>query len=208
MATACLGPLEAGARGLAAALRLPPDGCSRFGPIGAPGVERARDPDLTGGYYQPIRARYSGSDVFTLERLRCPLAQASLQLAQEYARRYVPNTNPRITSLSSSAPLEAVSAGAEVELELDWDGPSAEEFPALDLAAQSLVSQREQLTTSWLTTGGALAQAHTAAAGLSSRVRWTAPAAAGSVYIWAVLRDSRGGLAWSSLRIEVVEAPR
>jgi outer membrane cobalamin receptor len=38
--------------------------------------------------------------------------------------------------------------------------------------------------------------------------RTAQPAAAGTVYIWAVLRDSRGGLAWSSLRADVVEAPR
>jgi hypothetical protein len=32
---------------------------------------------------------------------------------------------------------------------------------------------------------------------------WTAPGTAGTVMMWAVLRDSRGGLAWKSFRIVV-----
>jgi len=52
----------------------PFDACSLFGPDTPPGGFRPRDPDATGGYYQPVRVDLAhAAPVFHLERITCNL---------------------------------------------------------------------------------------------------------------------------------------
>jgi hypothetical protein len=204
VSSACLGTLPASGRGDAASIATSPDACGRFGPIASPDVQRAREPDATGGYYQPIRVQYGEESAFALQRLRCPLAQASLQVAQDFDRRYLVNSNPAISSFTASRPLEGIPAGASVDLSLAWDAGSLERFPVLDPASLSLVDQQESMAVSWYATAGALDVARTGSTGTETANRWTAPRQAGRVYLWAVLRDSRGGIAWAATSAIVV----
>ena len=52
-------------------------------------------------------------------------------------------------------------------------------------------------------TSGTLALARTGGGGTRATNTWRAPSSAGVVYLWAVLRDSRGGLSRSSAATEV-----
>jgi hypothetical protein len=194
VASACFGDLPVAAQGNGVRIATASDACGRFGPIASPAVQRARQPDATGGYYQPIRARLDDALVFTLERLRCPLAQASLAVAQAFDRSYTPNRNPSVVSFSVPA---TIDAGASVELTVSPDAP--ETFPVFDVASFALVEQVETFSVSWFATAGTLEQSRTAA----GENRWRAPSSPGVVYLWVVLRDSRGGVAWASAQAEV-----
>jgi hypothetical protein len=64
------------------------------------------------------------------------------------------------------------------------------------------------MRVSWFATLGAFRDDHTGRpeeefALTSSDNAWTAPAAAGPVFMWVVLRDARGGVDWQSLRLQV-----
>lgn len=175
---------------------IPADACSLFGPEPpGPGL-RPRDPDVTGGYYQPIRLEVGGEVAFGLERIRCNLAQAPLRVAQAYRERYVENQNPTVEPPESMS----VKPGASVT----WSAPvsGAEDYVRYDPQARSLVDARETLTVSWFATAGALASDQTDASDLASVV-WTAPADAQTVRLFAVVRDSRGGVAWAEWQAEV-----
>ncbi len=116
----------------------PADACRRFGPeppVAEPGQPSARvvDPDLTGGYYQPLRILPPGDDseLSLLQlRLRCGLAGATQQQASEYRRRYKPNVAPAVGGLTADgaevAGTVSVKAGAELALRVTWAGCPAE----------------------------------------------------------------------------------
>lgn len=200
VATACLSPIVPTAEGPAPRLATSSDACSRFGPIASPEVQRAREPDATGGYYQPMRLALLGELGFAFERLLCPLPRASLRVAREYAQRYPPNTNP---SVALYVPQE-LRAGDEVELTAAWPAESEEPFVILDPGTLEIIAARETMTVSWFTTAGTLERART---GTGSN-RWRPPDTAGPVDLWAVLRDNRGGVSWAHVRATVKEAPR
>ncbi|MBS2022952.1 MAG: hypothetical protein JST92_11110 [Deltaproteobacteria bacterium] len=200
------------ATGAAASLALPSNGCSRFGPVAASDHPRAQDADPTGGYFQPVRVSLADQLAFAFERLRCPLAQASLAASQEFERRYTSNTNPRLLSLDAAPTAPAgepstVPAGTSVTLTVRWTPDSAEAFPLFDPPTQTFTDVTEELTTSWYASAGAFDAALTADSGAQSSNRWTAPAAPGTVYVWAVVRDSRGGTASLSRTLTVPEPP-
>ena len=73
---------------------IPSSACSVFGPDVATASARPRDPDATGGYYQPIGVELDGQGSFAFERLRCNPANVTSQIAQDYRRASRPNTNP------------------------------------------------------------------------------------------------------------------
>jgi hypothetical protein len=208
------------------------DDCSVFGPDTPPPKKgqpptRAADPDTTGGYYQPVRARWQSDAgpvlAFTLERIICHLANAPVTAAGEFASTYTPNKNPVLAALTydpagaalplyaagQAAPPAAVSvaAGASVTLEADFSADSAETFPVWDVVSLALVQQRESLRVSWFATGGTFD--HDATGRTSDETEtftqnvWTAPETPGPVSFWAVLRDSRGGLDFASATIDV-----
>jgi hypothetical protein len=63
------------------------------------------------------------------------------------------------------------------------------------------------MRVSWYATGGSFLHDVTGRAAEDPETytqnEWTAPAAPGPVYLWAVLRDNRGGIDFSSAEIDV-----
>ena len=203
VATACEGDLPAIAQGKAPSIAVSQDSCSVFGPIISSATLRSRNPDATGGYYQPVQVRFSGNTAFAQERLLCPLAQATLALSLDFSSRYRANQNPVIAAFAVPA---TVSAGQQVSLTISWDASSVEVYPVFDAPNLRLVDTAEVMSVSWYATGGTLAQDKTSAVALSSSNTWTAPAS-GTIFLWAVLHDSRGGLDFASAQA-VVSGPR
>jgi hypothetical protein len=181
----------------------PEDACQLFGPETPPGDYRPRDPDITGGFYQPVRVAIPELAAFGFERVTCNLANAPADIAVDFRERYLPNRNPELTALTArDADLAAVPAGARVELELGWTPESAEVYPVFDAAAQALVDRREALRVSWYATAGSFEADRTGRgedeAETFTRNTWTAPAEPAAVHLWVVLRDSRGGVSFSA----------
>jgi hypothetical protein len=135
---------------------------------------------------------------FGLPRILCDVASAGAEIAIAYAMQYTPNQNPQLEPLQSSVDLGAVPAGQTITLTASWPQGTAETFPVFDLTAQALLPQRESLRVSWFATDGSFDQDHTGRGpdedGTSTDNLWTAPSAPGSVHLWVVLRDSRGGV--------------
>ncbi len=71
----------------------------------------------------------------------------------------------------------------------------------------TLDMQRESLRVSWFATGGAFAHDVTGRAQTDTETFtqnvWTAPESPGPVYLWAVLRDDRGGVDFAAAEIDV-----
>jgi hypothetical protein len=80
---------------------LPAKVCQLFGPerpdpkAGEPSG-RPLDPDITGGFYQPVLAWLAGTAVLGGIRLSCPLAGATREGTVEFNRRYRRNENPEL----------------------------------------------------------------------------------------------------------------
>jgi len=202
----CLGSssLVAAGVGPTAMAATPSNGCSVFGPdVGSAGL-RPRDPDGTGGYYQPLRADLTGSDTdFELARIHCDLANADAAAATAFAAAYTLNLNPQLLPLTATqagtpVALTAIPPGARITLEASWPGASAETFAFFDPVSQTVTSQRESMQVAWYSSGGALDTESTGRASddpaTTSDDGWDAPGAAGTVHLWIVLRDSRGGV--------------
>ncbi|HZS35302.1 MAG TPA: hypothetical protein VFF06_00670 [Polyangia bacterium] len=187
---------------------IPDDACRLFGSDLPPQTagqppERPRDPDATGGYYQPLRADLAGASAVALERIRCNLAGASAELAADFRARYTPNRNPTLLPLAAAvagqpAALDQIPAGSTVTLTAAWTPDSPESYPVFDVLAQALVDHREAMRVSWFAASGALADERTGRdetdLALSTSTTWIAPPAPGVAHLWIVLRDSRGGL--------------
>jgi hypothetical protein len=204
------------------------DACQHFGPDAPndmPGV-RPRDPDVTGGYYQPVRAVWHAAPGeltgFALERIRCNLANAPADVTKSFNTMYTLNQNPVIAGLTlepdgapttlfmsgAAAPAAAsVPQGQPLTLRLAWTDQTAEQFPVWNLATHTLEQHREALSVSWFTTGGSFGHDSTGRdeqdLTTSTDNLWTPPAVAGPVHLWAVLRDSRGGLDFAEAQVEV-----
>lgn len=170
------------------------DVCSRFGPD-APGAgARPRDADATGGYFQPVGVQLGEAASFAFVRLQCRPAGISFEVAQAYAAVAQPNTNPafalRAEVEGRPVGFDELVAGAEVELRADWSATPEESFAFIDPSSGELGTQRERYDVSWFVTGGTLDQARSnCGAG-----RWQLPRGEGEGTLWAVLRDSRGGV--------------
>ncbi len=84
----------------------------------------------------------------------------------------------------------------------------AEPYVFFDLSSRLLVDRHEAIRVSWFTNKGSFTDDRTGhteeeAAATSSQNTWTAPAEPGTATVWAVIRDSRGGLSWRSYTITV-----
>ena len=155
---------------------LPSDGCMTFGPQpppvqpGQPQI-RPRDPDGTGGFYQPFGSRCkrpSDTDVaFELERITCMLANAPIDVTRMFNLTYTANQNPAVDHVTldpdgAATPLVGAGrrraspwpAGATVTLELGWPAEAPESYPVWDLASRTLVTHREALRVSWFASAG------------------------------------------------------
>ncbi|HWU85797.1 MAG TPA: hypothetical protein VN253_00875, partial [Kofleriaceae bacterium] len=187
---------------------LPADACVRFGPEVPPGNFRPRDPDPSGGFYQPLRVDVDADAApaliaFGLSRITCKLPNATADLARQYEQRYVANRNP---TLDEPAVPAAVPAHSAVELAASWPKDSAEPYLYFDQLAQALVPRREAMRLSWFATAGALDVDATAVGEDDPATRvtttWHTPAP-GPATLWFVLRDSRGGVATRAVSITV-----
>jgi hypothetical protein len=187
-----------------AAAVVPADACALFGPDVPPGGFRPRDPDPTGGYYQPVRADVAGADLaFGFTRITCNLAAAPPDIAEEYKMMYVANVNPTLTV---DAPA-AVPAGSEVAITASWPAAAAESYLYFDPDRQVLVMRREAMRVSWYATSGALPVDASAVGETDPTTQlattWRAPTTPGPAWLWVVLRDSRGGLATQIIAVTV-----
>ncbi len=203
---ACLGTqaLRPASRGLAVTASTPSNGCSLFGPDVSTVGQRLRDPDATGGYYQPLRLDLGASEpTFALVRISCDLANASAASATAFARAYVPNQNPQLLPLAASVggvpvSFDAIATEARVDLRATWPPSSAETYAHYDVASDTVGTKRESLTLAWYSSSGVLDQEATGRAEddttTSSDNTWTAPATGETASLWVVLRDSRGGV--------------
>lgn len=181
---------------------LPSDGCLRFGPDTPPGGFRPRDPDPTGGYYQPVRADAASQVAFGLSRITCKLPTAPTDVARDYDLHYLANQNPTLDDIV----LDTVPANSDITLTASWRAESAESYLFYDTLSQRLVTRREAMRVSWYATGGSL-DVDASAVGegdtaTSVSTTWHTPAA-GDAWLWFVLRDSRGGISWRELHVTV-----
>jgi hypothetical protein len=126
-------------RGESATATLPEDTCRLFGPrrpmqtADGP-VGRPVDPDITGGFYQPVVAHFDGVASLGAARIDCDPANLNRDDALRFRAEYRVNENPRIAALTfgvdgeradrdlpaDGAPLE-VKAGSELTLRASWD---------------------------------------------------------------------------------------
>lgn len=132
---------------------------------------------------------------------------------------------PVPTLEADPAAVTSVPAGGAFTLTVSWptcpvgldtEGPmasgcgGAEPYVWFDPVARVFTVRREEIVVSWFSTAGRFATSRTgrteaeAATLNDSSNEWTAPAAPGDVWLWAVVRDPRGGVGWSShhLRVE------
>ena len=169
----------------------PSDSCTLFGPLTPPPVGdqppfRPRDPDVTGGYYLPVRLSLSvpedmrrvgmGAEdsivAFQMQRLYCGLANAPGWAVIQYTKDYTLNQNPVIASFTlqepGSDPVEVppvsvggapfpVAAGQTVSLTVSWPADSVESYPAWDVLTHTLPNHYEAMRVSWYATAGSFA---------------------------------------------------
>jgi hypothetical protein len=189
------------------------DACSLFGPDTPPGGFRPRDPDVTGGYYQPLRADLAGAaPVFHSQRLLCDLGAAPADIASEFAAEYVPNVNPQLLPVAFSVSGSAVSPsaiprGARVKVDASWPSADAETYAYYDRVAQAVTTRRESMRVAWYVSAGSLEAASTGRdeddPQTSTSNVWTAPTTPGSSKLWLVLRDARGGVDFADYELDV-----
>jgi hypothetical protein len=166
----------------------PSDSCTLFGPLTPPPVGdqppfRPRDPDVTGGYYLPVRLSLSAPEdlrrvgmatedsivAFQMQRLYCGLANAPGWAVIQYTRDYTLNQNPVIASLTlqepGSDPVEVpplaaegapfpVASGQTISLTVSWPADSVENYPAWDVLTHTLPNHNEAMRVSWYATAG------------------------------------------------------
>jgi len=192
----CLALLTSTPAGTASVqVTIPDRACAVFGPDVATATARPRDPDATGGYYQPIGLELDGQRSFAFERLRCDPANITNQTAQAFRQTYTPNTNPTFTLMAfldgRRADWNALEAGRDVRLVADWSASPEESFPSIDRSTLELVTLIERYDVSWFVSVGHLDRARSS----TGQASWTLPTGSGEGTVWAVLRDSRGGAA-------------
>lgn len=218
VSAACLGPdgvspVGDARGGISAAL--PTNGCFDFGPEIQSADVRPRDPDVTGGYYVPIRVRVGGAGAtaepltgFGFPRLVCNLAGAPADAATRFRNEYKRNANPMLLPVEArleggaAVALDQVPRGARVVLRAAWRPEDTESYALFDVQSQSIVTRRESLRVSWFTTAGSYerdrsGRTDTEVETFTENV-WTAPSDARTSHLAFVLRDSRGGVAFAT----------
>jgi hypothetical protein len=204
---------------------IPIGACSVFGPTppapqpGQP-QRRPHDADVTGGYYQPIRALATIknapplSPAIGLTRITCDLPNVSIDIVKDFHNRYHANQNPTLAGVVALLPgdsaahamTEPVPAQTPVTLRASWTDDSAESYPVFDPQSRTLVDHREAIRVSWFVSDGALASDRTGRGEDDTETFaddvWTTPGP-GPAQLWVVVRDSRGGVAFAGYAITI-----
>lgn len=114
--------------GLRVSAVVPEEACNLFGPkrpeakLGEP-AGRPADPDLTGGYYQPVLARLDDDEpTLGAIRLACGLQRADREQVEEYNLRLQPNRNPQPSSLELRIDGKWVEVNFETEASANGTG--------------------------------------------------------------------------------------
>lgn len=147
VAQSCLDPgsdsLVAMGRGVTATGPVPDDACSRFGPNPPPSVDglssgRPTDPDVTGGYYQPILGFPDGDDpTLVATRIRCGLPYVTQETYVAWNLGYHSNANPALAGVAvdgvdlpedGAGEPPTVAAGSAVTFTAAW--PACPDTPA------------------------------------------------------------------------------
>ena len=190
---------------------IPADACQTVGPetppIGLTGApRRAPDPDVTGGYYLPVRATLDEAgahDVaFARHRIRCARPDVPTDVTRAYAARYAPNRNPVIATLTSAA--SPSTRGRRVRIAVTVTEASAERYVRIDPFGTEIVDDVEHLDIAWFTNAGSFPQARTAipAGGATSANELAvAPDAPDRAVVWVVVHDGRGGITFAELTL-------
>jgi len=110
--------------GASATATLDKDVCKLFGPLrpspmGGDGAGRPADPDVTGGFYQPVVARLGRATSLGSVRLDCDLANVDRDQELSYRKQYRVNENPRINRVErvTDHDLQPLAAGDAASLE-------------------------------------------------------------------------------------------
>jgi hypothetical protein len=235
--------------GSEAELTLDQDVCKSFGPLRPPPTAgepagRPVDPDVTGGFHQPIVGSLGGAFTLGTVRIACDPANVNRDQALEYKELYRANEAPRIANVTLRG--EAISEDRATELLLgpaplsvDWDEcptesecgdglctaredkttcaedcttPSgctgAEPYVWYDRANARVAPRREGISVAWYTSNGRFESEQTGldereAKGRRDTQNIWHPARPGPATVWLVVRDSRGGISWKTLRFDV-----
>jgi hypothetical protein len=183
---------------------VPPEACARFGPDPTGSDFRPRDPDETGGFYQPLVSLGFGEPSVAELRLLCPLPDVPIDLSRAYSERYQPNHNPEGLRLEQAQgeewhPLSSARGGERLRIRVAWSESARERFVWLSADGAALVDRIEAFRVAWFVTDGNVDQAGTAVSESEpdnqSENTFEAPEQAGTVQLWAVVHDSRGGTA-------------
>jgi hypothetical protein len=193
---------------------IPEDACALFGPEITSADLRPRDPDVTGGFYQPLRVTVFGQEratlvAFGLERVSCKLANAPADITTDFAKRYVANKNPELLPLmamsssdGTAVPFDSIPHSARITLRASWPDTSAEHYVVFDPASRTVVDHREAMRVSWFVSDGVVDNDRTGRAeeelATFTDNGWSAPADARTTHLFVVLRDARGGVAFTS----------
>jgi hypothetical protein len=183
---------------------VPKDACAIFGsePPSASGNEppiRPFDADATGGYYQPLLVAVGNARASSGVRLSCALFQATADNARAYRERYVPNTNPVFREVTIPGSIERNQA---VSLRVGVNAP--ESYVAYDPVRSALVERTERLELSWFVTKGGLREDTSfVSSEADAENAYVAPSESGTVQVFGVLRDDRGGASFFTRAIEV-----
>lgn len=192
---------------------MPPDACFVFGPEVKAAELRPRDPDVTGGFYQPIRSALAGGVVsFGFARVKCNLSYAPADAVTAFTAQYKLNANPSLLPLEARVngalvSFDAIPSGASVVLRASWKPEDAEAYVVFDQASQLVVPRRETMRVSWFTTAGSFTSDRTGRTEMEpesfTENVWVAPSEARRVHLFTVLRDARGGMSFASVVAQI-----
>ena len=178
---------------------VPDYACGNLGPESPPGEYRPPDPDKTGGFYMPVRAIVEDETAFGMLRLRCKLTNVPVDVAAELNERWTPNRNvgPVEVTIVPRGP-------GSFEIRARVAATSAETYELYDVAEDRAVTQRERLIASFYSAGIDVTPSRVEIDPdrledemLVARATATGPADLAEASVWVVVRDDRGGVAWS-----------
>lgn len=191
------------ADGLAVTGAIPGDACRTVGPElpplgGSTRAQRPPDPDVTGGYYLPLRVTLDEPGAYEVAfarlRIACARPDVPSDVARAFALRNTPNRNPEIVSLTRDGATFTVTVTPA----------SVERYPRIERDGARVVDDDEHLAVSWFTNAGRFAHARDGIERGATQATNTLTVDEGArrATVWAVVRDGRGGVAFA-----VWEAP-